>query len=129
MVILTHMYVWLLLHIFTLVPPTQPVLGPIRDMEGCTECIVAQEGHLPDVQCNSTGTFTIIGLQIGSRTSCTLEIDPDGVHTRLTDASPCHIVAKDHGTQLSCLVYNRAVPGGIRSEQKTLYVTGNPLKY
>jgi len=103
------------------------VLGPIKNMEGYTHCIVAQEDHLPTVQCHSNGTFTLIVLRIGDRQNCTFEIDPGGVHTRLPDIPACKVLAVDHGTLVSCLVYNKAVPGGIMSEQLTLYVTGTSL--
>jgi len=111
-----------------LVPPNQPVLGPIRNVEGCTNCIVAQEGPLSDVQCNSTGTFSLIFLQIGDRQPCTLYIDPSGVHNKFTNISACKITSKDHRTQVACLVYSYAEPDGLMSEPITLYVTGTSLK-
>ena len=58
-----------------------------------------------------------------------MEINPYGVHTRLSTYWSCNVFANDHGAQVSCLVYNQAVPDGLRSEPRTLYVTGMPSKY
>jgi len=111
-----------------LVPPTLPVLGPIREVEACTNCIVVQEGLLPDVQCKSTGTLTLILLKIGNRRSCIIEKDADGIHSNFPSGSLCTMLASDHGARMSCLVYNQAVPDGLSSEPKTLFVTGTRLK-
>jgi len=107
-----------------LVQPSTPVLGSHRDIGVCTNCTVAEEGHSPSVQCKSTGTISVVALQIGKRKNCTFVIEPDGVHTRFTNNNSCTVSNEDHGQQLKCVVTNKAVPGGLVSEPQTLYVLG-----
>lgn len=105
---------------------TNPVLGPLRDIDECYNCIAAKVGETPKIQCVSTGSIRLIELDIGNRVTCTIEIETNGIHTSVARKDECNFLASDHRAMLSCKVYSTNAYA-LKSEPRMVFIAGNNL--